>query len=236
MLYLIGLGLGDEKDITLRGMEIAKRCECFIETYTSKWEGDLRSLERIIEQPIKSVRRKDLEDGQKEFLNNCKEKNVALFVLGDPLAATTHIDLILEAKRMKIDVKIIHNSSVFSALGEFGLQMYKYGRTVTVPFSNKLESVKDAITNNKKFGLHTLLLLDLDAEVGLYMTVKNALKILLDAKLIKKNDKIIAGKIGTNIYYDNVSNLFEKNIETPSCIVIPGKLHFLEKEYLEEIL
>ncbi|MDD5416540.1 MAG: diphthine synthase [Candidatus Aenigmarchaeota archaeon] len=235
MLYLIGLGLGDEKDITLRGMEIAKKCECFVETYTSKWEGDIRSLERIVGNNIKQIRRKDLEDNQKEFLKNCEDKDVALFVLGDPLAATTHIDLVIEAKNLNIPVKIIHNSSVFSALGEFGLQMYKYGRTVTIPFSNKLDSVRDALKSNKKAGLHTLLLLDLDAEVGLYMKVKDALKLLLDAKLIKKNDKIISGKIGKEIYYDSVSNMLEKEIETPSAIVIPGKLHFREKEYLEMI-
>ena len=233
MLYLIGLGLGTEKDVTLRGIEIAKKCNCYIETYTSKWEGDVRNLERIIDKTIKSVRRKDLEENQKEFLKECKDNDIALFVLGDPLAATTHVDLIIEAKKKGIETQIIHNASIFSALGEFGLQMYKYGRTATIPFSNKLDSVKDTVKINKKAGLHTLLLLDLDAEVGLYMTVKNALRMLLEAKLVTKKDKIIAGKIGSVIYYDNVANLLEKEIDTPSVIVIPGKLHFLEKEYLE---
>jgi hypothetical protein len=36
MLYLIGLGLGDEKDITLRGLEAVKKCEkVYMEAYTS---------------------------------------------------------------------------------------------------------------------------------------------------------------------------------------------------------
>ncbi len=235
MLYLIGLGLKDEKDITLRGAEIAKTCECFIELYTSKWEGDLKNLENIIGKSIRKLKRKDLEEHQKIFLENCKDKDVALFVLGDPLAATTHVDLVIEARKKGIETQVIHNASIFSALGEFGLQLYKYGRTATVPFSKKLESVKDTMKGNEKAGLHTLLLLDLDVEMNLYMTVSEALKILLEGKLVNKKDKIVAGKVGGNIFYDTVSNLLEKNIDVPSAIAIPGKLHFMEKEFLETL-
>lgn len=36
VLFLIGLGLGDEKDITVRGLEIVKSCsKLFLEAYTS---------------------------------------------------------------------------------------------------------------------------------------------------------------------------------------------------------
>lgn len=36
MLYVIGLGLGDAKDITVKGLEILKRCELvYLESYTS---------------------------------------------------------------------------------------------------------------------------------------------------------------------------------------------------------
>ena len=36
MLYVIGLGLGDAKDITVKGLEIVKRCELvYLESYTS---------------------------------------------------------------------------------------------------------------------------------------------------------------------------------------------------------
>lgn len=36
MLYVIGLGLGNEKDITLRGLEAVKRCgKVYVEAYTS---------------------------------------------------------------------------------------------------------------------------------------------------------------------------------------------------------
>lgn len=36
MFYVIGLGLGDPKDITVKGLEIVKRCErVYLESYTS---------------------------------------------------------------------------------------------------------------------------------------------------------------------------------------------------------
>lgn len=36
MLYLVGLGLGDPKDITVRGLEIVKAAdEVYLEAYTS---------------------------------------------------------------------------------------------------------------------------------------------------------------------------------------------------------
>jgi diphthamide biosynthesis methyltransferase len=52
MLYLVGLGLADEKDITVKGLEIVKKAErVYLEAYTavllvekdvlvsSRWEG-----------------------------------------------------------------------------------------------------------------------------------------------------------------------------------------------------
>lgn len=36
MLYIIGLGLGDEQDITLKGLEAVKKCsKVYMEAYTS---------------------------------------------------------------------------------------------------------------------------------------------------------------------------------------------------------
>lgn len=36
MFYIIGLGLGDPKDVTVKGLEIIKACErVYLESYTS---------------------------------------------------------------------------------------------------------------------------------------------------------------------------------------------------------
>ncbi len=238
MLYVIGLGLGDERDITLKGLEIAKNCECYFEMYTSKWSGSLKKLEELVGDEIHILKRKDLEEKLPDFLQNCRTKNVALFVLGDPLAATTHIDIVLQAKKHGIKVKIIHNSSIFSAVAETGLQLYRFGKTATVPFTLQTDAVQDALIANEKAGLHTLLLLDLDAEKEKYMSAGEALKLLVEKKLLLKDQKIVvASAVGTDkseIHWGKTSE-FLNHKETPAVIVVPGKFHFMEEDYLESL-
>ena len=238
MLYLIGLGLNDENDLTLKAVDIAKKCECFIELYTSVWKGSLDNLKEIIKKDVKVLNRTDLEENLELFIEKAKKNDIALFVPGDPLAATTHIDLVFEAKRKKIPVKIIHNASIFSAIGEAGLQLYKYGKVATIPLSGKLKNVKDAIKRNKRLGLHTLLLLDIDLENNIFMKVADALKILLKKNVIKETDQIIAlSNAGgdSKLYYDSARGLKMREIEIPAVLIIPGRLHFREKDFLEVI-
>ena len=238
MLYLIGLGLHDERDLTLRAIETAKGCECFIELYTSVWKGSLENLRILLKKDVHILKRKDLEDNLESFIEKAKKNDIALFVPGDPLAATTHMDIAFEAKRKKITVKIIHNASIFSAIGEVGLQIYKYGKTATMPLSGKLSNVKDTIQMNRKLGLHTLLLLDLDIENNIVMKVSDALSMLIDKKIIKETDQLVAfSNAGgdSKIYYDSVRGLKQKSIESPAVLIIPGKLHFRERDFLEVI-
>ncbi len=234
MLYLIGVGLGNEKSLTLEGLEVAKKCECYFESYTSKYES-IKGLEKLVGKKIIVLKREDVEEGSQKLLDSAKRRDVALFVIGDPLAATTHADLVIEAKKQKISIKIIHNVSIFSAIAECGLQLYKFGRTATIPYTKQVESVKDTIEGNRKIGLHTLLLLDLDAEGGKYMTVKEALEILLERKIVSGKEKMIAAHISENsqIFYNVPEELMKKEIDTPSVLVLPGKLHFKEDEFLE---
>lgn len=45
MLYIIGLGLGDQKDITVNGAEAVKKCsKIFLEAYTSILGVSLQQL------------------------------------------------------------------------------------------------------------------------------------------------------------------------------------------------
>jgi diphthine synthase len=237
MLHIIGLGLGDEKDISVRAIETAKKCDCYAELYTNKWFGSIEGLNTILGKNVKLLKRHDLEDRLDDFIRECKEKDVALFVPGDPLAATTHSAIILEARKKKIPVKIIHNASIFSAIGETGLHLYKFGRTATVPFSGKLQAVRDAITVNRKAGLHTLLLLDLDAEVKLYMSAPDALKMLIKGKALKQTDAVLAAAaLGTEqgeVRWGTAKEMLTASLGTPAVLIVPGKLHFHEREYLE---
>ena len=237
MLHIIGLGLFDENDLTLRAVSIAKACDCFAELYTNKWGGSIDELARLIGRPVTLLKRQDLEDNLPKFLAKAKQADVALFVPGDPLAATTHIDVFLEAKKRRIPVQIIHNASIFSAVAETGLQLYKFGRTATVPFSGQLEAVKEALKGNRKLGLHTLLLLDLDSGIGLYMRAMDAVKMLLKAGVVKEKEKLVAasrlGSPESEIVYCTAKELLERQQGVPAVLIVPGKLHFREKEALD---
>ncbi|MFH0929424.1 MAG: diphthine synthase [Candidatus Aenigmatarchaeota archaeon] len=236
MLYLIGLGLNDEKDLSLKAVEIAKNCDCYAELYTSVWQGSLAGLEEILGKKVTLLKRENMEEKSDFIIEEAKEKDVAVFVPGDPLSATTHINLIYDARRRKIPFQIIHNASIVSAVGETGLQIYKFGKTATIPMSGKLENVKKTIKGNKKLGLHTLLLLDIDREININITVPDALRMLKKARQVKETDSLVVfSRAGgeSQLYYDSVRNLVKKEIALPAVIIIPGKLHFSEKDFLE---
>ncbi len=53
VLYVIGLGLGDEKDITVRGLECAKKCSrLYLEFYTSILGIDTSRLAEFYGVPV----------------------------------------------------------------------------------------------------------------------------------------------------------------------------------------
>src|SRR6266550_3710714 len=97
-LVFIGLGLHDEKGITLRGLEEARSAEVvFMELYTSGRAGaTLGSVERLIGKKIRRLSRTEVEDGRL-ILEAAAKQKVAFLVVGDPMAATTHVDLRLRA-------------------------------------------------------------------------------------------------------------------------------------------
>ena len=166
MLTIIGLGLWNEKDLTLRAIDAAKQAgKVYIELYTSKWQG-MDRLKDIVGKTVVELKREDLEQNVAKLVEEAKEEDVVLFVPGDPLVATTHLMLIDAARKDGVETKVIHNSSIISAVAETGLHIYKFGATATVPFPEKTkgklpESVYDVLKMNKRAGLHTLLLLDI---------------------------------------------------------------------------
>ncbi|MEM5829260.1 MAG: diphthine synthase [Candidatus Aenigmatarchaeota archaeon] len=251
MLVLIGLGLFDEKDLTLRGIEEAKKADkVYIELYTTLWFGDFKKLEEIIGREIRVLRRKDLEENSAEILKEAETGNVVIFVGGDPLVATTHSALLLDAKKRGIKTKVIHNSSIASAIAETGLHLYKFGASVTIPLPEKTkgklpESIYETIKMNRDRGLHTLCLLDIDTEEKRFMSIKEACNILLKLEEMKRDgiisldEKVItfskAGSEEAKIFFKQLRDLMEMEIELPAVLIIPGILHFTEKEFLEII-
>ncbi|HEC81461.1 MAG TPA: hypothetical protein ENI42_03430, partial [Thermoplasmatales archaeon] len=64
-IIFIGLGLYDEKDISVKGLEMARLCsKLFVEFYTSRLTGSsLQKLERYIGKPITVLEREEVEKG-----------------------------------------------------------------------------------------------------------------------------------------------------------------------------
>lgn len=240
MLVLIGLGLYDEKDVTLRGMEAAESCDSlYAELYTSGWSG-LENLGASLGKEIRVVERSDLEENQGKILGEAKNKNVGILIPGDPLVATTHIDLLIQARKKGIKTRVVHAPSIYSAIGETGLFIYKFGKTTTIPLPEKdyePESPYDTIKENKERGLHTLCLLDVK---GRLMTPKEGLQVLLkmeekrNENVLNKEDKIVffAVKDKGIVAYGPVKELLKKDFPTPAVIIIPGPLHSVENEAL----
>ena len=248
MLILAGLGLYDEKDLSLREVEEAKSSDkIFIELYTSKWFGNLKNLEKIVGKKVEILERKDLEEYSKKILELAKNKKVVLFVQGDALVQTTHSSLILEAKKLGIETKVVHNASIISAIAETGLHPQKFGPYVTIPFLERTkgklpESVYEVIKMNRARGLHTLCLLDVLAEENKYMKAKEGLEILLEIERKRKerviseeSEVVVFSKAGSEkplIIFGKIKDLVKKDIETPAVVIIPGILHFTEREFL----
>lgn len=165
-LYLIGIGLYDEKDITVRGLEIVKTCDkVFLEHYTSILGIDKETLESFYGRKVELASRDFVEKlADKQLIEASKESDIALLIVGDVFGATTHTDLFLRAKEKNVDVEVIFNASVMNAIGIVGLELYKYGKTTSIVFPDEgwlPHTPYDVIKQNKSSGLHTLCLLDI---------------------------------------------------------------------------
>jgi len=165
MLYLIGLGLGDIKDITVKGLEIVKKCDkVYLEHYTSILTVGKHELETFYGREVILADRELVEQGADQFLDESKDLEIAFLVVGDPFGATTHSDLVLRAKEKGVKVSVVHNASIMSAVGCCGLQLYNFGETVSIPFWTenwRPDSFYNKILDNIKRGQHTLCLLDI---------------------------------------------------------------------------
>ena len=230
MLLLIGLGLYDEKDISLRGLEEAKKCDVlFFERYTNIWFGKKENLERMIGKRIIEVKRVDLENESEKIIQLAKNKRVCILIPGDPLVSTSHFSLIEEAKKNGIKTKVIHSSSILNAILESGIRITQIGRFITIPFlkrtNNKLPySVYSAIKECKKRNLKTVCFLDIDIEKNEFLSVNEALKLLLEMEnefkenVISKNDEIvILSKIGSEDQKIEKTTI-ENGLKTEYCL------------------
>jgi diphthine synthase len=248
-LHIIGIGLSDEKDITLKGLEMVKKCEeVYLESYTSVLQCPVSKLEGLYGKKIILADREMVEKNpESTILKNAKEKNIAFLVVGDALTATTHVDLILRAKKKDINVEVVFNASILGAVGITGLELYKFGKTTSIVFpekSYKPTSAYDVIKKNKENEMHTLCLLDIKADEKKYMAVNEAINILLDIEKEKKQNVfteetlcIGCARLGSDnflIKKGKAKDLLKEDFgNQPHCLIVPAKMHFMEEEMLK---
>lgn len=237
-LNIIGIGLKDQKSITIEGLESVKNSEViYLEVYTSVLtNASIKDLEKFYCKKIIPADRELVEKNAEEtILKDAKTKETSFLVIGDPFSATTHIDLFQRAKKMGIKVNTINNVSIINAVGIVGLELYKYGKITSIPFDNKnITAPFDVYKMNKKNGLHTLFLLDLKPEENKFMSCKEAVEYLLRNGLDKKETVISCAQIGSNTPVIKMSQAdkVEEIKKYPQCLIIPGNLHFIEEEMI----
>ena len=246
-MVFIGLGLHGNETISLEGLnEVREADRVYAELYTSLLPNlDLRELERSVGKPIRVVGREIVEQRPDEILEAARSGKVAFLVPGDPMVATTHVDLRLRAALMGIQTKIVHASSIVSAAaGISGLQIYKFGRSATVPFPDNPSKVPyETLAENSERGLHTLLLLDLRAEEKRFMSANEAIEIMLELEsglgkgVFTPHTLVVvvarAGCSDSVVRADRVERLRGLDFgPPPHVLIVPGELHFVEAEAL----
>ena len=165
-LWLIGIGPGDLDHITERAKRVAKGCsKRYLEGYTAILPPiEEKRLEAVV-GPWERLMR-DRVESPENMLEEARVSSVALLVVGDPMQATTHIDLEERCAEEGIGFHVIPGLTATAlAVSLSGLQSYRFGRQVTIPFSDGEylpTSPFEMICKNKEAGMHTLALLDLD--------------------------------------------------------------------------
>jgi diphthine synthase len=236
--YLIGTGM-DANSVGADALKILKTCDkIYLENYTVNFPYPIEELEKQYCIKITELARAAVED--ESILKEAKKQNVALLVYGDSLSATTHMQLMLEAKKQGIEYRVFHNASIMTAIAETGLQLYKFGQTASMPnwkeHTNKPTSFMNYVKENKSTKAHTLILTDIGLELPEAIA---QLKESSEKEKIKlPKEIIVCSNTGTSkqkIFYDTINNLEKEKIEMPLCLIIPSELHFIEKETLEAI-
>ena len=234
--------------MSVRALTTLRNCdEIFAEFYTSKLnDAQPKDLESFIGKKLTILKRADVEE-KDIIVSAARKKKVAFITAGDPMSATTHVDLRLRAVEEGIQTDIINGVSIFtSCAAAFGLQPYKFGRAVTIPFPEPRflpSSPYENILENYSRGLHTLILLDIKQEEDRYMTAPMAMHWLMDAEqrlgkgLVRDRSLFCAAaRVGSERqtlfagYPEEITNV---DLGPPlHCMVMPGRLHFMEARAL----
>ncbi|MDD2471136.1 MAG: diphthine synthase [Methanocorpusculum sp.] len=246
MLTFIGLGLFDEYDVSVRGMNTIKSADTvFLEMYTSMLTGSsIERLEEFYGKKITPLYRDDVEIHADKILDAAKSGDAVFLTAGDSMVATTHSDLRIRAADRNIPTKIIHGASITTAVcGLSGLQNYRFGKSVSVPFPyGKWFPMTpiEVISANLKENLHTLVFLDIQKDKERFMKISEAVDIL--SEQARRAGAAIplyvgiarAGSPEPVVHAGDAEEMKTFNFGSPlHILIVPAVLHDIEKEYLQ---
>ncbi|MHC1593307.1 MAG: diphthine synthase [Methermicoccaceae archaeon] len=255
MLTFVGLGLFDERDITLKGLDAVRGADIvYAEFYTSKLCGtSIEKMEELYGKKVHVLERKDIEE-RPFFIEQAHDRDVVLLSGGDSMVSTTHVDLKLRAHRNGIRTRTVHAPSIVSAVcGISGLQNYRFGKSATIPFPyvhggkrTVYESPYLVVRENLERKLHTLLYLDIQNER--FMRAGEGAGLLLEAAQ-QKDDRELEGRLSVAIGragsehcvvravpLRQMSKMSKMELGEPlHVLIVPAELHFIEAEALVEL-
>jgi len=243
MLSFIGLGLYDERSLTLRGQDaLADADAVFAEFYTSYLAGAaVEDIEATHDVDVQVRDRAGVEQHPDPILDAAESGHAAFLTGGDPMISTTHVDLRLRAIDRGIDTRVVHGTTAQTAASSLtGLQNYRFGKATTLPFERSHggegvpASVRDTIEANTERGLHTVVYLDIDRESEDYMTGDHAAALLDDAGLDRV--AVVVGQAGSDdptVAGGPLSQLRDGSFGDPlHLLVVPGDVHPMERDAL----
>jgi len=246
MLTFVGLGLYDERSVTVAGRDAVRSADRVVaEFYTSRLAGaTVEDLESYHDTEIEVRDRAGVEQSPDDVLDDATDSDVVFLTAGDTMISTTHTDLRLRAHDRGVDTRVVHGTTAQAAASSLtGLQNYRFGKATTLPFERSHagdslpESVFDAIDENRDRGLHTLIFLDIDAADDDYMHAGEAAARLADA--YEDVLGVVVARAGSPdpvVRADRLSALADESFGDPlHLLVVPGELHLLEREALAEL-
>jgi len=249
MLTFVGLGLYDERSITVEGRTaIAAADRVFAECYTSRLAGaTLEDLESYHDTTIEVRSREGVERDPDPILAAADAGEAVFCTAGDTMIATTHVDLRLRAHQRGVDTRIVHGTTAEAAASSLtGLQNYRFGKATTLPFESAHgtegvpDSVTDTVEENRERGLHTLAFLDIkvDDDRERYMSAAHATALLADHWDEDALGVVVAraGSPDPVVVVDRLRALAEESFGDPlHLLVLPGTLHHVERDALVEL-
>ena len=247
MLVFVGLGIYDKPGIPMSAISDIIKCRrVLLDSYTSPINEELvAEIKKTLGRDIELADRSLLEDPVR-VVDMARNGGVAILVPGDVFVATTHETLRQEAARRGVEVRTWFSSSIVNAALEYlGLHVYKIGFVGTIvrggpsAASRVYFGVSRALLN----GQHSVVLLEYNASEGYHVSPNEALRTMLEAEKTwgmstfnPDRVVIIVSRLGwrtQQVDVTTVNEALEKSYgDPPHTIVVPGKLHYTERESL----